>query len=329
MLVVVTIMMLLIAAAATRMRPATEARRIREAARALEVYLGSARNRAMETGRPCGVVLHRFMAGLTPTSAVMNLDQCEVPPCYSGDTTDAAMQFTSVSTVAGLLTVQTTTPSSSFNNNIVFLGDLIQFDFQGPLFQITAVNVVLGNVVLTATLDVSQGQLVPWSTASPPVPYRIYRLPSSSGATTFKGHAQPLQLPTSTVVDLAPSGIDGAATPFDTFDPSTGNANYGHDVAIVFSPNGSIYGAYYVGRSSTSVTQPIFFLLGKRERIPPPAYVATDPTTWANWQDLTNLWVVVNPQTGLVTSGEVAVGGAAGISGARVLARDAQGMGGK
>ena len=63
MLVVVAIMMVLVAAAATRMRPASEARRIRESARALNVYLGSARNRAMETGRPCGVILHRFISG--------------------------------------------------------------------------------------------------------------------------------------------------------------------------------------------------------------------------------------------------------------------------
>ena len=60
MLVVVTIMMLLVAVSATAFRPANDSRRIREAARAINVYLGSARNRAMETGRPCGVIFRRF-----------------------------------------------------------------------------------------------------------------------------------------------------------------------------------------------------------------------------------------------------------------------------
>ena len=63
MLIVITITMLLVAASLTTMRPALESRRTREAARAIEVYLSSARNRAMETGRPCGVMLYRFSRG--------------------------------------------------------------------------------------------------------------------------------------------------------------------------------------------------------------------------------------------------------------------------
>ncbi len=83
MLVVVTIMMILVAVGASQMRPASELRRIREAARAINVYLSTARNRAMETGRPCGVIFHCF--GPTVPCA-MTADQCEVPPCYAGDT---------------------------------------------------------------------------------------------------------------------------------------------------------------------------------------------------------------------------------------------------
>jgi Tfp pilus assembly protein FimT len=293
MLVVVAIMMLLLAAAATRMKPANESRRIRESARALSIYLSTARNRAMETGRPCGVILHRFAGA---TSAVMGLDQCEVPPCYCGDTTNAALTFTTVNVARGVATIATkTTPAGSFNQAMVSVGDLIQFNFQGPLFTING----LGQAAVTATLDVSQGQSIPWSTTSPAIPYRIYRLPSSTSATTFKGQAQSLQLPASTVVDLDGSGIDGAATPFNQFSATT------NDVGILFSPNGSVYGAYYVNGASTYVTTPIFLLVGKRERVGATP-IANDPATWSNWQDLTNLWVVINPQTGLVTSGEMA-----------------------
>lgn len=74
MLIVISIMMILAVAAANMMGPSMDGRRVREAARALNVYLSSARNRAMEIGRPCGVTLRR----LNNTSAVMTLDQCEV-----------------------------------------------------------------------------------------------------------------------------------------------------------------------------------------------------------------------------------------------------------
>ena len=71
--------------------------------------------------------------------------------------------------------------------------------------------------------------------------------------------------------------------------------------------------------------------MGKRERVgndrrdpPTPA----NKSQWANWQDLDNIWVVVNPQTGLITTDNVAARRQR-IDAARSLARDAQGMGGK
>ncbi len=149
------------------------------------------------------------------------------------------------------------------------------------------------------------------------MPYRIYRAPVKGGAT-------PLQLPASAVVDLEWSGV-GISNYYDTGTTA--------DVTVMFAPNGAV-DSVYVGTTSTPVVQPIFLLLGKRERMHPPAmYVAADPATWANWQDLGNLWVVINPQTGLVTTGEVAATPittpATGVPAARGLAVDAQSMGGK
>ncbi len=60
MLIVITIMLMLVTVGLTMMRPDVEGRRIREAARSLNVYLSSARNRAIETGTPCGVTFHNF-----------------------------------------------------------------------------------------------------------------------------------------------------------------------------------------------------------------------------------------------------------------------------
>jgi hypothetical protein len=178
------------------------------------------------------------------------------------------------------------------------------------------------NAALTLRLAPTGFQLVPWpkQAISPivwsPVPFCIYRAPVKGGAT-------PLQLPASAVVDLEWSDIGVNAT---------GTVPTGSDLTVMFAPNGAV-DSVYVGTTSTPVVQPIFLLLGKRERVPPGTYVAADPATWANWQDLGNLWVVINPQTGLVTTGEVAATGittpATGVPAARGLAVDAQSMGGK
>ncbi len=235
MLVVVTIMMILVAAAATRMRPATESRRIREAARALNVYISTARNRAMETGRPCGVVLHHFGA----TTAVMNLDQCEVPPSFSGG------QTTSVATVTypgtgNVITLNFYTDSGLLTpdppTGLVRPGDLIQLNCQGPMYTVSTANPVDSNGYVTgatiaAWFDNTQGQIVPWNSAAPTtVTYQIFRSPTMN-----KSAATPLQLPASTVIDNGASGVDGGA-----FFGAT-------DVAILFSPNGSVYGYSVAG----------------------------------------------------------------------------------
>ena len=137
MLVVVTIMMMLVAAAATRMRPATESRRIREAARAINVYLGSARNRAMETGRPCGVILHRFSARST-SSAVMNLDQCEVPPCYARRTDysrwPTVTWYRQRRVRSTFIPTRRRATRRSRRQGLVRPGDLIQLNCQGPMY---------------------------------------------------------------------------------------------------------------------------------------------------------------------------------------------------
>ena len=319
MLVVVTIMMILVAVSATAFRPANNSRRIREAARAINVYLSSARNRAMETGRPCGVILRRFNG----TSTVMNLDQCEVPPSYCGDTTGAAMQFTSVSPPAsGFVTVQATpTPPGSFNSSIVS-GGLIQFNCQGPSYQITPATT---DTQLTATLDVSLGQAVPWVAFFPTVPYVIYRSP-------VKGAATPLQLPAATVVDIGASSIDDSKNNFFS------NATSGSDTTILFNPNGSIDRVFIPGVTNSPfyATQSIFLLVGSQERVNNPfVQNNSNEPTFTNYQDANNLWVVINSQTGLVTTGPVAAPSAsdstmaAAINTARALARDSQGMGGK
>ena len=83
----------------------------------------------------------------------MTIEQCEVPPSYSGDTLGAIAQVQAT----GSLTVTATFPAS-FQASLVSKGDTIQFDFQGPLYTITSsVSVTSGTASLTATC-VNQGQ---------------------------------------------------------------------------------------------------------------------------------------------------------------------------
>ena len=308
MLIVVSIMMILVAAGVSVFRPASDSRRIREAARAINVYLSSARNRAMETGRPCGVMLRRLDSA---PSAVLNLDQCEVPPCYTGDTE----QSVATVTYFGSGNAVNATLDAPLPPGMVRPNDRIQFNSHGPLYRImNDPDVPPGNNILNLTFDNSQGQMVPWPDSTgpqkPPASYRIYRAP-------VKGVATPLQLPASTVIDLGASGTD--VVPF-------GNTA---DVTIVFAPNGSVLW-YYGPAGETLVTDPIFLLVGKRERVGNTAQLpptSANEANWSNWQDLDNIWIVINPQTGLVTTGEVAVGD--NIIAARQFAQDAQSMGGK
>jgi prepilin-type N-terminal cleavage/methylation domain-containing protein len=328
MLIVVSIMMILVAAGATAMRPANDSRRVREAARAINVYLSSARNHAMETGRPCGVMLRRFQG--TP-SAVMNLDQCEVPAPYCGDTETATMSVQrSASTIThgSYLCDYTATFGADFTVSLVHVGDLIQFNQQGPFYTIagpsTANDGKTGDAITSPnTLDLAEdtsiGRLFPWTTSTT-VTYRILRAPT-------KGAAAPLQLPASSVIDLDASGIDNTGVIF-------GDGVWTNTVMILFDPTGAVNCVYARG-TRYSVTNSIFLLVGKRERTLNTTYAATnDEQTMTNYQDLNNLWVVLNPQTGLINTEPVASSSAAGtalaaIDASRALARQGQGMGGK
>ena len=107
-------------------------------------------------------------------------------------------------------------------------------------------------------------------------------------------------MPAPTVVDLYASGA-GAAY----------NGSTTSDFTLLFLPNGSVAGVFVGSAPLTPVTAPIFLLVGKRERMTndTATYVQnnTNEPTFTNYQDLKNLWVIINPQTGLVSTEPVAV----------------------
>jgi prepilin-type N-terminal cleavage/methylation domain-containing protein len=391
MLIVITIMLLLTLAALVMLTPALENRKVREATRMVNSYLSSARSRAMETGRPCGVLFHGISSS---TLAASTMDQCEVPEAFAGDSTTSSV--TVIGSVSGTTATITATPSDSFNTTLIAIGDKIQFNGQGYLYTITDVT----TSSMTATLNVSSGESIPWSssTASASMPYCIYRSPVINAVAT-------LQLPTGAVVDFTASGIGasnstsfspttrtftyssgtttstfaagqtitlGTSTTAYTIQKATDGGSTGKltvtadatatdivagasitgsggktatiatvlnpDITVMFNETGAV-DCVYIDNISTILTDPVFLLVGKRERmlnvnntfIPSPTAVQQDLIV--NVQDLSNYWVVINALTGHITSDVVASSSgqstlAAAITASRVLAKDSQGMGG-
>ncbi len=322
MLIVISIIVILTAASLKLIAPA-EDRRVREAARAVNVYISSARSRAIELGRPCGVIFRRANGTNFPTASTM-LDQCEVPPTYAGDTTDAVVRVMLAGLSPPTLKIQIRT--GDFSNNLIRPGDLIQFNNQGPFYNIAVPDssgtppdfpmdasgdgyIDFSNAsplttppwidahYFTVTLNTQETpmQVLPWTGAwSAPVAFKIMRQP-------VKSAASPLQLPAGAVVDLDFSGTD-----YQTFQNPPG---YSYDVAVIFSPNGSVEG-YYWNNLRYPALGPIFILVGSRSRVRDFRVAAQQlPATpnlndLPNWADLSSTWITINYQTGMAVSDE-------------------------
>ena len=84
-------------------------------------------------------------------------------------------------------------------------------------------------------------------------------------------------------------------------------------LTILFSPGGRLEGLYD-GATAAQPLGTLYLMIGKREKaitpipIGPPAGPLGDPSASDgavfNYQDLTNLWVTIGPQTGLIAVGE-------------------------
>ncbi len=319
LVIVATLLVVLAAIAIPSVQMAVEGRRVREAARAVNVYLGAARNRAMATGGPVGVAFERFG---TEANMSITLHQVESPPDYAGETMNARAEILRIGLSNAPVMVQARITDGAYQPARVQLGDLIQFNHQGPWYEIFANTAGLIRGRLLQPAD----QSIPWSNTvwSAPVPYTIRRQPkvpgAVAGATELQvGMAKPLQLPLDAVVDLTFSGGTGSPIPLAAFSGGTA------PVVIMFSPNGALDRIYY-GGAPILATEPVYLLIGKRERIPPGS--AADGLS--NLRDPENLWVSISPRTGLINTVEnalVANDGQIGL--ARQFTQDAQSMGGR
>ena len=287
LLVVVTIVLMLFGLAATVMQPMREGRDVREAARMVNAYLGKAQTRAIQRGRLVGVWIRRLP--LQPNIS-LELAMAELPPPYGGDVLGAKIMVTGAA-------------SAEYNRDTAdprffHVGNLIRFDYKGPLRIIKAADPQSGIIGFLPVFRL---------TPIRPVPYQVYGFPREdpedddpdSLRIQAPSAVQPLILPASVAIDVANSGIGkGWFAEFDATEPATTI-----DPMILFGPDGSvdyvIAGLYdgsgedlEVGTNRPLST--IHLLIGRPEKL-----------GTGNLADANNLWVSIDKATGKVTTSDI------------------------
>lgn len=334
LLIVVAVATLLLAAAVPLLRLPLQGRKVREAAREVHLFLTQARARAVELGRPVGVLIRRADPAFPNGSFFsQQLYLVESPPPYAGDDSNARAVIPSPTLNVPF--------SAQLNNSalaplLISVGDLIQFDFQQPLYRIT----MLSQPDPTNQPDVVDVQFAPLrvTSATPPpppaslpgggqrpVPYQIFRSPirlggiSATGQTVIRTSGAPLDLPNGVVIDLTVSGMEPHLNQFTAADPNDADpwtpstVPDTTDVVILFGPSGQVeqvYHGLYItlsGNLQTVGIDPpgmIYLLIGRLDQVVPNDPFARGPDQFANLMDSGNLWIVVSPQTGKISTVE-------------------------
>lgn len=334
LLVVIAILLILLAVALPAIGLGTSEKRTREASRGVNAFLAAARDKAISSGRPFGVELHRFHAGEVTAGAgpdqrglnsCMTLSYIEVPPPYCGDSIYSRMKITingsGQSEIAFVGEVNSSGTNGAPDTSWPFLvrpGDRVQIGYQGHVFYINgaanADGFINNPVGCTLYSETSTWQA---ATDNRGVPYQVFRAPIKSGAASY-------QLPEGAVIDLSSSGVYGNEFIAGTVERQP--------VYILFGPSGGLSQIYVrpMGdprMQAYPVTSSVFLLIGEPDKVLPVASLA-------NWQLLSSLWVSINARTGLIQSNETAgdfnTGGPpTSLFDARRFAREKQGMGGR
>ena len=137
------------------------------------------------------------------------------------------------------------------------------------------------------------------------MPFRIYRQPYNNSGAHTKSVASPLQLPAGAVIDVGSSGTDSRSNV-----QHLGQHGQQPDLHHVFALGG--HPERLSQRLQTLTSGP-----GQHADLPAGRQGGPGPRTRQpsnmpdNYQDLESLWVVINPQNGLVTVAPVAAGSSA------------------
>jgi|GEM_PF-1252900 len=341
LLVVVAIIVIVTSVLAPLLSGSFEGREVREAARQVNAYLQQAQARAKELNRPVGVMIRRS-AAIAPAPGEpftregdldfgFQLSLAEVPPPYTGFSTTAKAHVGLGPN--GSLTGQVRIvgePPQAFTR-LVAPNDFIRFNYRGPKYRILAISP--NNLVLT--IDLTDQPRVRFAPArqrgttlfAAPQKFEVFRRPQAISST-------PLELPVGSgiVMNLSGVGLDPVTSVSDGEEAqrddgarnAAGRARFPRQkyigltefqrpahqrfqdmpITILFNPSGAIERVYRVlptpGQEYSSAFQQI---PPKRPQDKIYLFVGRQGVTrWENLDDGSNLWIVIDPQTGLVTT---------------------------
>ncbi|MBM4000997.1 MAG: prepilin-type N-terminal cleavage/methylation domain-containing protein [Planctomycetes bacterium] len=356
LLIVISVSVLLLAVAVPLLRISVQGRKVREASRQLNALITRVKARAAELGRPVGLLLRRGdTAFATGSFYATQLFVAESPIPYAGDEATAFARIPAP-TAPGIPVRMNPPPAATFTSplyvealhrpftarvqgsallpSIVSVGDMIQFDFKGIVYEILEIVVpdAANNPdIVDLWFRVPPRRALPVGVGAPPpmvdVGYQIQRSPvrlgtfSSTGQTTIRTGALPVNLPNGIVVDLSVSGMEPDFNQFTAADPADMNTwtpsgtPDDTDIVILFEPDGTVqcvYSSIYQPGSPpvlrlvrTEPTGTIFLLVGRIEQVLPGGDAfARGPEEFSNLMDADNLWVAIAHRTGKVTTAE-------------------------
>ncbi len=230
MIVVIGIMAMVTTVAIRVAVPDAESRRMREAARQVDIFIHGARARAIEANRPFGVRIIPEANG-----GAIRLTYVQVPEPYAGDTYNSRAEIVSASQIR---------ITDVGWQGIVAPGDLIQLNHVGHVYQLT--NTPNSGVWTLVSTDPAMGE-IPYDPGLL-VPYKVLRNPVKAGGD--------LELPEGVVLDTTVSGIGNAAIG----PPSGGN------ITFLFSPSGRLTAAS-AGGAGFAPGSTLYLNVGKAENL--------------------------------------------------------------
>ena len=247
LMIVSGIILMLVVISVPVVRPMLTSRKQADAAQILSIYLNSARIRAGETGRDCGVMFERYTdnGGKYPNGDQYypNNDSClivrqvEVPTPYMGmsDNVRVSVAYDAPGNnkVANITFHEwinggwsASSSEDVYWNKMVQKGDKIQFDNQGPYYTIVsafsdmnsdiskrkfpqiAIQQQIGTILGNTDRDFNVIRPIP---ADSPVSFKLYRTPKNGD--TQLTLTPPVGFPSGIIVDLQYSGINSFGEP--------------------------------------------------------------------------------------------------------------------
>ena len=339
LMVVMVILVILVATALPLVKRVMDNDRVRETSRQLSAYISMAKVRAVQTGRPCGLLLMLDTPLGAAPAGPPYIRQCtrlflaEVPPTYGGSTQGARGRIRSSLTgpagtfefypiyynSAAMMPGYEPDPTElAYLYTLINAGEqfLVRFDYKGPWYvcQRGIAGDVNGYVdptrlyytgltIMKVPTPLPPGIILPPATepAPSPNPGYFYQIMRSPQPV-----GEPLELTGGTCIDMTYSGAGPSGNGFILAS---------HTLAMMFTPSGGVKDLYFDGSAPTAPDGTIHLLLGRVAKMnlptgpsqsnpPHPSGVTMFSVKESNLADATSLWVSVGRANGTVTTSE-------------------------